>query len=183
MKKKLLLSLVVLLVPLFLFAQEAKTTAKVAATTPVKKVSFNVGNDTKSPFISKEEALKIEAAKKAAIQAEIDAQNAARIAWEQQQKEIRRKKILCDETKRHPARAVEKNIHLDGILGKDVIINGLVMSKGTKFVVPVKLAKDLEGCDFNYDPSKYKVKVVDIKDDSVWLVYKGERFQVKLPLL
>lgn len=183
MKKKLLLSLLVLGIPLFLFAQDAKTTAKAIPATTVKKVTFDVNTDTKSPFMSKEEALKLEAARKAAIQAEIDAQNAARIAWEIQQKEIMRKKILCDETKRHPARAVEKNIHLDGIMGRDAIINGQVLSKGSKFTVPVTIAKDLESCDFNFDPKKYKVKVVSVTSDSVWLVYKGERFQVKLPLL
>ena len=94
-----------------------------------------------------------------------------------------RNKILCDETKRHPARAVEKNIHLDGIMGRDAIINGQVLSKGSKFTVPVTIAKDLESCDFNFNPKKYKVKVVSVTSDSVWLVYKGERFQVKLPLL
>ncbi|MBO4707908.1 MAG: hypothetical protein J5594_05080 [Elusimicrobiaceae bacterium] len=183
MKKKLLLSLLVLGFPLLVIAQDTKTTTKAANVLPVKKVTFDLPSTTKSPFISQQEADKIEADKIAAENARKAAENAARIAWEEQQKEILRKKLLCDEMKRHPARLVNTNINLDGIMGRDAIINGQILSKGSKFVVPIVLAKDLEGCDIDYNPEKFKIKVVSVTTDSVWLVYKGERFQVKLPLL
>lgn len=183
MKKKLLLSLLVLGFPLVLLAEDTAASTKAAEVLPVKKVTFDVGSGTKSPFISQQEADKIELEKKRAEEEIRKREEELKKKWEEEQKEIQRKKILCDETKRHPARAVVDNIELNGIMGRDAIINGLVLSKGSKFVVPVTLAKDLEGCDFNYDPSKYKIKVVSVTGDSVWLVYKGERFQVKLPLM
>ena len=183
MKKTLLLSLLVLGFPLLVIAQDTNTTTKAAGQAlPVKKVSFTAGN-TKSPFISKEEAIKIEQKRIEEEQKRIAAEQAAIEEWKKQQQEIMRKKILCDETKRHPARAVENSIHLDGIIGANAIINGITMTKGSKFVVPVKLAPDSEGCDFNFNPDKFKIKVVSVTENSVWLVYKGERFEVKLPLL
>ena len=183
MKKKLLLSLLVLGFPLLVIAQDTNTTTKAAGQAlPVKKVSFNASN-AKSPFISKEEAYQIELKKKEEEEAAKQALIKAQEEWKKKQAEILRKKILCDETKRHPARAVEKSIHLDGIIGANAIINGITMTKGSKFVVPVKLAPDLEGCDFNFNPDKFKIKLVSVTENSVWLVYKGERFEVKLPLL
>ena len=183
MKKKLLLSLLVLGFPLVLLAEDTAASTKAAEVLPVKKVTFDVPSTTKSPFISQQEADKIEADKVAAENARIAAENAARIAWENQQKEILRKKLLCDEMKRHPARLVHANIHLDGIMGRDAIINGQILSKGGKFVVPIVFVEDLKGCDIDYNPEKFKIKVVSVTSDSVWLVYKGERFQVKLPLM
>ena len=143
MKKTLLLSLLVLGFPLLVIAQDTNTTTKAAGQAlPVKKVSFTAGN-TKSPFISKEEAEAIELKKKEEEEAKKQAFIKAQEEWKKKQAEILRKKILCDETKRHPARAVEKSIHLDGIIGANAIINGITMTKGSKFVVPVKLAPDL----------------------------------------
>ena len=47
-------------------------------------------------------------------------------------------------------------------MGRDAIVNGQVLSIGNKIL---------------------GAKVVTVTDDAVWFVYKGERFQVKLPLL
>ena len=70
--------------------------------------------------------------------------------------------ILEEEIRRYPARAVMYKIRVDGILGREAIVNGEVVGIGSKVL---------------------GAKVVSITDDSVWFTYKGQRFQRKLPLL
>jgi len=190
MKKKLLLSLLVLGFPLVLLAEDTATSTKAAEVLPVKKVTFNAGTNTKSPFMSQAEVDKLAADKKAAILAAQEKERIEKERLEKERAEMLRKQILCDELKRHPSRIVSGNIKVDGIMGKDAIVNGSVVSQGKKITVTLvdvkekgkeMLVKDIEYCGLK--TKNLKIKVVSVKDDSVWLVYKGERFQVKLPLM
>ncbi len=183
MKKKLLLSLVVLGIPLFLFAQEAKTEVKAAAIAPAKKVEFKTSKDTKSPFISKEEALKIEAKKRADELERIKKEQEEKERIEREREEALRKKILCDELKRHPSRIISKSVKLNGIMGSDAIINGKVVSKGSELAVKLKdtekaKVQEIEECGF--DINNIKVKVIKVKSSSAVLAYEGERFKVAM---
>lgn len=183
MKKKLLFSLLVLGFPLVLLAADTAADTKAASATSVKKVKFATNKDTKSPFISKEEAIKIEAAKKAEEKRIKDAEEAARIAAEQARQEALRKKILCDELKRHPSRIISKSVALNGIMGSDAIINGKVVSKGSELAVKLKdtekaKVEEIEECGF--DINNIKVKVIKVKSNSAVLSYKGERFKVEM---
>ena len=81
---------------------------------------------------------------------------------EEERKRLLQQKILEEEIRRHPARAVMYKIRVDGILGKEAIVNGEVVGIGSKIL---------------------GAKVVSITDDAVWFTYKGERFQRKLPLM
>ena len=192
MKKKLFLSLLVLGLPLVLLAQNTATGIKKAGQLPVKKVSFN--GAAKSPFMSQKEIDAIEARKEAEQKRINDEIVAKRKAEQEAIERAQRKQMLCEELKRYPSRIIRKGIQIDGILGKDAIVNGQVVSRGTKIDVQLKntkvkltdteeieVSKLMEECGFN--TKKLKVKVVDVTDNSVWFVYKGERFQVKLPLL
>lgn len=126
----------------------------------VKKVSFNPSK--RNPFLSKEEVIKIEQMKKAE-QRRLAEEAAERERQAKAERErILKQRILDEEMRRHPARAVMYKIRVDGILGKEAIVNGEVVSVGAKVL---------------------GAKVVSITDDSVWFTYKGERFQRKLPLL
>ncbi len=183
MKKKLLLSLLVLGIPLFLFAQEAKTEVKAVPVAPAKKVEFKTSKNTKSPFISKEEAFKIEAAKEAERLAELKRLQEEKERIEKERQEALRKKILCDELKRHPSRIISKSVKLDGIMGSDAIINGKVASKGSELAVKLKdtekaKVQEIEECGF--DINNIKVKVIKVKSSSAVLAYQGERFKVAM---
>ena len=139
--------------------QEVKT-ASLAKNTGVKKVSFNPSK--RNPFLSKEEVIKIEQMKKAE-QRRLAEEAAERERQAKAERErLLRQRILEDELRRHPARAVMDKIRVDGILGKEAIVNGEVVRIGSKIL---------------------GAKIVSITDDSVWFTYKGERFQRKLPLL
>ena len=184
MKKKLFLSLLVLGFPLVLFAQDIKKPVK-PSTKTTEKVSFTAGN-TRSPFMSKEDVYKIEAAKKAEKLEQAEAARLEKERLEKERQEMLRKQILCEELKRHPSRVIRESIQIDGILGKDAIVNGEVVPKGKKIAIQLKDTEkaklsEMEECGFNTKDNK--VKVVSVTSDSVWFVYKGERFQVKLLLL
>lgn len=139
---------------------QADKTAVPAKTAGVKKVSFNPSK--RNPFLSKEEVIKIDQMKKAQ-QRRLAEEAAERERQAKEERErLLRQRILEDELRRHPARAVMGKIRVDGILGKEAIVNGEVVGIGAKIL---------------------GAKVVSITDDSVWFTYKGERFQRKLPLL
>ena len=126
----------------------------------VKKVSFSPID--RNPFLSKEEVIKIDQINKDR-QRKLAAEEAERKRKaEEERKRLLQQKILEEELRRHPARAVMYKIRVDGILGKEAIVNGEVVGVGAKVL---------------------GAKVVSITDDSVWFTYKGERFQRKLPLL
>ena len=138
---------------------ERPATTTVAAPA-IKKVAFNPID--RNPFLSKEETIKIDQMRKAE-QRRLAAEEAERKRQaEEARKRLIQQQILEEEIKRHPARAVMYKIHVDGIMGRDAIVNGEVVSKGSKIL---------------------GATVVSITDDSVWFTYKGERFQRKLPLL
>lgn len=158
MKKKLFLSFIILGLPLILLAQNVNT--KAAGQLSVKKVAFNTTN--RNPFLSKEEVFKIETMKREE-QRRLEVQKLEEIRKaEEERLALLRKKLLEEELRRHPSREIKDKIKIDGILGKDAIINGEVVSIGNKIL---------------------GAKVVAVTDSSVWFLYKGERFQVKLPLL
>ena len=169
MNKKIISLLIVLSMPLAVFAQEnadaskAKDAAqgnKAAEQTVVKKVSFNPTK--RNPFLSKEEVLQIEKMRKAEQRRlQEEAAERERLAREER-KRLLQEQILKEELERYPARAVMYKINIDGILGKEAIVNGEVVSVGSKVL---------------------GAKIVSITDDSVWFVYKGQRFERKLPLM
>lgn len=147
-------------------AQTAQTTpaairtASAAKTVNVKKVSFNPIR--RNPFLSKEEVIKIEQMRKAEQRrlAEEAAERERQAKLERER--ILKQKILEDEIRRYPARAIMYKIRVDGILGKEAIVNGEVVGKGSKVL---------------------GATVVSVTDDSVWFTYKGQRFERKLPLM
>lgn len=179
MKKKLFYTLVFLSVPLILSAESINKTAAVknstnktvAAENSAKASKAGKGNAVKTanfrpgernPFLSDEEITKIEQEKeaekrrlieeeRAKIEAEIEAKKKAA------QEEIKRRELLL-----HPSREIVDKISVDGILGNDAIVNGEVVSVGSKVL---------------------GAKVLKVTDNSVWFIYKGEHFQVKLALL
>ncbi len=173
MNKKLFSLFMILSIPLAVFAQEGATAGaerepaktqdnKVIAgqNVVIKKVSFNPAR--RNPFLSKEEVLKLEQMRKAEKRRqEEEAAERERLAREER-KRLLQEQILKEELERYPARAVMYKINVDGILGKEAIVNGEVVSIGSKVL---------------------GAKIVAITDDSVWFVYKGQRFQRKLPLL
>ena len=142
-------------------------TSRAAGKTPnavknvgVKKVSFNPGR--RNPFLSKEEVIKIEQMRKAE-QRRLAEEAAERERQAKAERErILKQKILEDEIRRYPARAIMYKIRVDGILGKEAIVNGEVVGKGSKVLGAI---------------------VVAVTDDSVWFTYKGQRFERKLPLM
>lgn len=163
MKRIFSISLLLTL-PLILMAQKTgldqSKTAAVTQNVTVKKVSFNPGR--RNPFLSKEEVIKIEQMRKAE-QRRLAAEEAERQRKaEEERKRLLKQQILEEELRRYPARAVMYKIRVDGIMGKEAIVNGEVVGIGAKVL---------------------GAKVVSITDDSVWFVYKGQRFQRKLPLL
>ncbi len=182
MKKKLLLSLVVLSIPLLLSAQDINAEQIESQTNENKKVTFN--SSKRDPFISKEESIKLEQMKAEEIRRQKEAEQAAKIAAEKERKKLLRKQILCDEMKRHPSREVRDNIQIDGILDNDVIINGMILSIGSTFSVPIKNQKELENCGLNpNDLKKFKVKILSVAGTTIQFIYKGERFEKKMPLI
>ena len=164
MKRTFSISLLLIL-PLFLMAQKVEITQENKPTTPtqnvkVKKVSFNPSR--RNPFLSKEEVIKIDQMRKAE-QRRLAAEEAERQRKaEEERKRILQQQILEEELRRYPARAIMYKIRVDGIMGREAIVNGEVVGIGAKVL---------------------GAKVVSITDDSVWFVYKGQRFQRKLPLL
>jgi len=176
MNKKIICLFIMLAIPFAAFAQEkANTEAKEkeakaapaqaqaqaqAQKVEVKRVSFNPTK--RNPFLSKEEVLKIEQMRKAERRRlEEEAAERERLAREERKRRLQ-EQILKEELERYPARAVMYKITIDGILGKEAIVNGEVVGVGAKVL---------------------GAKVVAITDDSVWFVYKGQRFERKLPLL
>lgn len=143
-------------------AQDVQTGKTSGSTKSInaKKVAFNPGK--RNPFLSKEEVIKIEQMRKAEQRrlAEEAAERERQLKAERER--LLRQKILEDEIRRHPARAIMDKIRVDGILGKEAIVNGEVVGVGAKVL---------------------GAKVVAVTDSSVWFTYKGERFQRKLPLL
>ena len=125
-----------------------------------KKVSFNPID--RNPFLSKEEVLQMEQWNKAKQRKSAEEEADRKRQAEAERKRLLQQKILEEELKRHPARAVMYKIRVDGILGKEAIVNGEVVGVGAKVL---------------------GAKVVSITDDAVWFTYKGERFQRKLPLM
>ena len=140
--------------------EQTKKTDSTIRSVTVKRVSFNPID--RNPFLSKEELIKIEQMRKAE-QRRLAAEEAERKRQaEEERKRLLQQKILEEEIRRHPARAVMYKIRVDGILGKEAIVNGEVVGIGSKIL---------------------GAKVVSITDDAVWFTYKGERFQRKLPLM
>ncbi len=137
-----------------------KKPAQGAKSTGIKKVSFNPG--TRNPFLSKEEVYKIDQIKKAEQRKQAEEEAERKRQAELERERLMRQKILEDEIRRYPARAIMYKIRVDGILGKEAIVNGEVVGIGSKVL---------------------GAKIVSITDDSVWFTYKGQRFQRKLPLL
>lgn len=171
MHRKIICLFIILSIPFALFAQDnneakeqdtATKENKVVAgqNVEVKKVSFNPTK--RNPFLSKEEVLKIEQMRKAERRRlEEEAAERERLAREERKRRLQ-EQILKEELERYPARAVMYKINIDGILGKEAIVNGEVVGIGSKVL---------------------GAKIVAITDDSVWFVYKGQRFERKLPLL
>ena len=157
MKKRLFLTCVMLGLPFLLFAQSA---VKEMQEIPVKKVSFNTVK--RNPFLSKEEIQQIERMRIAEEQRLEAQREAERIAAIEEQKRLIRQRILEEEMLRHPSREISDKLKINGILGKQAIVNQEVVGIGSKVL---------------------GAKVVAITDKSVWFVYKGERFERKLPLL
>jgi len=158
MKKILLFCFIISGIPLILSAHNVNT--KAVGQISRGKVSFNAGK--RNPFLSKEEVFKIEAMKREELR-RLETQRLAEIRKaEEERLALLRKQLLEEELRRHPSREVRDKIKVDGILGRDAIINGQVVSIGNKIL---------------------GAKVVSVTGESVWFVYKGERFEVKLPLL
>jgi len=128
--------------------------------TSTKKVSFNPVK--RNPFLSKEEVIKIEQMRRAELRRLAEEEAERKRKAEEERKRLLQQQILEEEMKRYPARAIMDKIRVDGILGREAIVNGDVVGIGSKVL---------------------GAKVVAIKDDSVWFTYKGQRFQRKLPLL
>ncbi len=171
MKKELFFTLVMLSVPLLLSAEAGTvakaneksvlTTAKTSGTVKGNiKTSFQPNN--RNPFLSNEDSLKIEERKKAEERRKKEEEE--RLAEIARQKKIEelRQRILLEELIRHPSIEIRKNISVDGILGDSAIVNGDVVFIGSKVL---------------------GAEVKAITDSSVWFLYKGERFQVKLALM
>ncbi len=146
-------------VPCVAYGQKVKND-KANAKSGSKKVTFNPVK--RNPFLSKEEVIKIEQMRKAELRRLAEEEAERKRKAEEERKRLLQQQILEEEMKRHPARAVMDKIRVDGILGREAIVNGDVVGIGSKVL---------------------GAKVVAIKDDSVWFTYKGERFQRKLPLL
>ena len=170
MSKKIIYLFLMMCIALPVFAQENKGEAKEALSqdnkateekaATAKKVSFNPTK--RNPFLSKEELIMIEQKRKAEKRRlEEEAAERERLAREER-KRLLQEQILKEELERYPARAVMYKINIDGILGKEAIVNGEVVSVGSKVL---------------------GAKVVAITDESVWFVYKGQRFERKLPLM
>lgn len=168
MSKRIICLFIMLSIPFAIFAQEQENTeakakenkTEKAQNVEVKRVSFNPTK--RNPFLSKEEVLKIEQMRKAERRRlEEEAAERERLAREERKRRLQ-EQILKEELERYPARAVMYKINIDGILGKEAIVNGEVVGIGAKVL---------------------GAKIVAITDDSVWFVYKGQRFERKLPLL
>lgn len=174
--KRILGIILVLIFPMVLWAEispedsqpkeENKDTAKttVATSTPptptVKKVTFNPGK--RNPFLSQEEVTAIEQNRKAEMRRrEEEKARQMRLAQEEKERLVRLQ-IEMEERKRYPAREIMDKIRIDGILGNEAIVNSEVVGIGSVVM---------------------GAQVVSVTDDSVWFLYKGQRFQRKLPLL
>lgn len=144
------------------FGQEVKTEeAKPSSNkTSTKKVSFNPVK--RNPFLSREEVIKIEQMRKAEMRRLAEEEAERKRKAEEERKRLLQQQILEEEIRRYPARAIMNKIRVDGILGKEAIVNGEVVGKGATVL---------------------GAKVVSVTDDSVWFTYKGQRFERKLPLL
>jgi len=143
-------------------ADAKKTPGKEAAiqNVAVKKVTFNPNR--RNPFLSKEEVIQIEQERKARQRKAAEEAAARERQLKAEREKLLKQKIWEEEMRRYPARAVMYKLHVDGILGSEAIVNGEVVSIGSKVL---------------------GATVVSITDDSVWFTYKGQRFQRKLPLL
>lgn len=158
MKKKLLFTFVILGMPFLLSAQGVGN--EVQQTLDIKKVVFNATK--RNPFLSKEEVIKIDQMRKAEKhRLEAEAAERQRLAREERMRRLR-EEILREELRRHPSREVMDKLNVEGILGSQAIVNQEVVNIGTKI---------------------FGAKIVAITDNSVWFIYKGERFERKLPLL
>ena len=173
--KRIFVVISILIFPLVLFAEStnqelvqtkksdnantAKPTVTKAASAS-KKVTFNPGK--RNPFLSQEEVMAIEQERKAQLRREEEEkERQIRLAQEEKERLIRMQ-IEMEERKRYPAREIMDKIRIDGILGKEAIVNSEVVGVGSTVL---------------------GAKVVSVTDDSVWFLYKGQRFQRKLPLL
>lgn len=136
------------------------TSSPASRTSSIKKVSFNPVK--RNPFLSKEEVIKIEQMRKAELRRLAEEEAERKRKAEEERKRLLQQKILEEEIKRYPARAIMNKIRVDGILGKEAIVNGEVVGVGAKVL---------------------GAKIVSVTDDSVWFTYKGQRFERKLPLL
>lgn len=176
--KRIFIVITILIFPLVLFAESAnkelvqtkksdnvntaKPTAVPAskANSASKKVTFSPGK--RNPFLSQEEVMAIEQERKAQLRREEEEkERQIRLAQEEKERLIRMQ-IEMEERKRYPAREIMDKIRIDGILGKEAIVNSEVVGVGSTVL---------------------GAKVVSVTDDSVWFLYKGQRFQRKLPLL
>jgi restriction endonuclease S subunit len=115
----------------------------------------------RDPFLSKEELQSIEAAR----QAEIKRRESERKRLEEEEKArreaIERQRLLEEELKKNPAREIINKIRIDGIVGKEAIINGNFKSVGDRVL---------------------GAKITKVSDTSVTFVYKGQTFVKKMPL-
>lgn len=168
--KKIFSIILILIFPLVLLAEttpeettQGKKGNKVAVKTAapvVKKVTFNPGK--RNPFLSQEEVTAIEQNRKAELRRQ-EEEKAKQLRLAQEEKErLIRLQIEMEERKRYPAREIMDKIRIDGILGSEAIVNSEVVGVGSIVL---------------------GAKVVSVTDDSVWFLYKGQRFQRKLPLL
>lgn len=185
--KKILYSLIFIMVPFICFAQ-SDTDVKVSQEqitsqtvtdnkADVQKVNSDVQSSNKgqqvikkvvfispkrNPFLSQEEINAIEQEHKAKLRRlEEEKQEKLRLAQEAMRLKKQRE-IEEEEMRRYPARKIMHKIKVEGILGKEAIVNGDVVGVGSVVL---------------------GAKVVSITDDSVWFVFEGQRFQKKLPLL
>ncbi|MDR0952619.1 MAG: hypothetical protein LBM71_00255 [Elusimicrobiota bacterium] len=116
----------------------------------------------RDPFLSKQEVAEIERARLAEQKRIIEERKRLEAAEKAKRDEIERQKLLQEELKRNPARAIVNKINVEGILGSEAIINGEVKAIGSTVL---------------------GAKVVEVSDSSVTFVYKGQRFVKKLPLM
>lgn len=116
----------------------------------------------RDPFLSKEEVDTIEKARAAEEKRLADERKKLEDAERARRAALQKQKEYEEELKRNPARAIIDKISVDGILGKEAIINGDIKGIGG----------DVLGA-----------KIVAVSDNSVTFVYKGQRFVKKLPLI
>jgi len=174
MKKKLFFTFVFLGAPLLLSAAIQENTVSVGSNTmetvsasPVKTNNETKGKKTqvvfnskaRNPFLSAEDIAKIEGMKRAEELRKQKEKEAAEAAAKEAKRRAMQEEIERQERLRHPSREIIGSISVDGILDKLAIVNGEIVSRGSKVL---------------------GAEVIRITDDYVRFNYKGEKFNVAI---